>query len=239
MLDTLVQDASNNILIIDDSNETCSLLVTGIIEGCAQTGRTCRVVQSSAFGMIETIPLNFSNNVFDDKIVNVYTANSPYNALPVLQQPNINRLTIVCDIMLPNDPQVGLPGLLAEITRLQLAVNLVFASSEDQNRHYVEELLNNKKAFFLEKGTISWNQLPYALVEKSDLFHYHQIHSQDYQPRSWRPTSSDSALAGNSSRSGRTSLLSPSEAALEAGADGRPPLKSSTGLLKMLTFWRR
>ncbi len=239
MSEISIQDASNNILIIDDSNEICSLLVSGIISGCAETSRTCRVVQSGPFGMIETIPLNFSINVFDDKFVNVFTANSPRNALSVLNMPTIRRLTIICDIMMPNDTEVGLPGLLRELSRLRMPVNLVFATSEGQNRGYVEKLLNSHKAFFLEKGTSPWNQLPYALVEKSDLFHYHLINLQDFERQPVDSPELAPALNGAKHKTQKPTLP---EAVVHNSLnedESSRNLKSSTGLLKMLTFWRR
>ena len=228
-----VGQTSTHILIIDDSDQICSLLVTGIIASCAQNGQTCRVVQSGPFGMIEMIPLNFASNVFDDKIVNVYTANSPRNALAVLRLTQLEQLTIICDIMLPNDTQVGLVGLLDELNRLALPVNLVFASSEGQNRTYVEQLLSSRKAFFLEKGTTFWDKLPYALVENSELFHYRRLTLPDYdsQPVLMPILSATTAvgLERPPAASGQSSKLT--DPSLRE-------LKTSTGLLKLLTFWR-
>lgn len=232
-LSDLVALTSTYILIIDDSDQICSLLVTGIIAGCAQNGQTCRVVQSGPFGMIEMIPLNFASDVFDDKIVNVYTANSPRNALNVLRLPQLERLTIICDIMLPNDTQVGLVGLLDELNRLALPVNLVFASSEGQNRFYVEQLLSNHKAFFLEKGTTFWDRLPYALVENSGSFQYHRLTPPDYarQPILMPVLAATTAVGLE-----RPSVASRHSS--ELSDFSLRELKTSTGLLKLLTFWR-
>lgn len=269
----------NHILIIDDSNQTCSSLVTGIVRGCADSGRTCQIIQSGPFGLIETVPMNFSRDVFDSNFVIVYTASSPRDALRVLRLPNLKRLTLICDIMMPNDTQVGLVGLLRELTELKLPVNLLFASGEGQNRQYVEELLKNRKAYFVEKGSVYWGDLPFALVQKSDLFRFQVVVRSDYDkgrlplagatlrtvtgtnnlPPVIDPFHAPVPLAAPVAREAApvAAAATPATALavleppvqVEAPAElpqppvqqipARPRLKTSTGLLSLLTFWRR
>ncbi len=175
----LQEHQGSHILIIDDSNQICSLLASSIVSKCAETGQTVHIVQSGALGLLTTMPMVFSpENTLEP--ITIYTANSPKNGLPVLQLSNIHKLTIVCDIMTPADTEVGLFGLLRELTERQLKVNLVFASSEGQNRYYVEQLINRGKAFFVEKGSQAWIELPGALVNRSDMFEYKTIVRSDY-----------------------------------------------------------
>ncbi|HEX2912482.1 MAG TPA: hypothetical protein VH186_16860 [Chloroflexia bacterium] len=171
---------SHHILIIDDSNQICSALLTGIVRSCAETGRTCNIVQAGPFGLIKTMPMTFAPGPSVSSGLTIYTANSPQHALPVLRQPYLRRLTIICDVIMPNDTEVGLLGFLRELTELNLPVNLLFASGEGQNRYYVEELINSHKAYFVEKGTSAWIDLPLALVQRSNLFKYQVIVRSDY-----------------------------------------------------------
>ncbi len=252
------EGGSNHILIIDDSNQICSVLVTAIVTGCSDSGRTCQITQSSPFGLIETVPMNFSDDVFDTKVLNLYIANSPKNALPVLRQPQIKRLTIICDVMMPGDTEVGLLGLLRELTELKLPVNLLFASSEGQCRYYVEELLRNRKAYFVEKGTAAWTDLPYALVQRSQMFRYQVLARLDYDKgrlyssrEAGRKITNPPAPLPRSAVNGLEPAI-PAERRVRPATKVQPKVdqvdniyahpaaarKSSTGLLALLTFWR-
>lgn len=190
---------ANPILIIDDSNRICSILVTGIVNHCSAAGYNCRIIQSSELGLIPTLPIEFGINLPATANSNIqpnrpsftiFTANSPRNALPVLRQPGIRRLTIISDIMMPADTEVGLVGMLDELARRALPVNLVFTSSESQNRDYVVSLIKNGKAFFLEKGTENWAGLPYALVNHTDHFSFKTIVTGDFDNGMLRGTQS-------------------------------------------------
>ncbi|NWJ47874.1 MAG: hypothetical protein HXX08_18630 [Chloroflexi bacterium] len=175
----LVEAWGNHILIIDDSNQICSLLVSSIISQCAAVSRNVQVVQASALGLLVTMPIVFSQDDSPD-ILTIYTANNPKSALPVLQLNTLSNLTIICDIMTPADTEVGLFGLLEDLTAKQVPVNLVFASSEGQNRYYVEQLIKQHKAFFVEKGSQAWMELPFALVHRRSMFQYKTIVRSDY-----------------------------------------------------------
>ncbi|MEI7554822.1 hypothetical protein [Candidatus Chlorohelix sp.] len=175
----LVEAWGNHILIIDDSNQICSLLVSSIISQCAAVNRNVQVVQASALGLLVTMPIVFSQDDTTD-VLTIYTANNPKSALPVLQLNSLSNLTIICDIMTPADTEVGLFGLLEDLTTKQVPVNLVFASSEGQNRYYVEQLIKQHKAFFVEKGSQAWLELPFALVHRRSMFQYKTIIRSDY-----------------------------------------------------------
>jgi hypothetical protein len=182
----------NSILIIDDSNRICSLIISNIVSCCVEAGYNCHIIQSSDLGMLETLPMDFGQASLlpptqeMDETSNpkpafmIYTANSPRHAIPVLNLPNLQRLTIISDIMMPADTQVGLIGMLSEMVHLKLPVNLLFTSSESQNREYVRALIRNGKAFFVEKGSEAWADLPYAIVNRNDQFNYKVIVSNDY-----------------------------------------------------------
>jgi len=167
------------VLIIDDSNHISSLLVSNIFSQCSEVNRTVHVVQSGTLGLLTTVPLSFSDEP-SGEVLTIYTASSPKNALPVLRLNAIHNLTIVSDIMMPADTEVGLFGLLREIAERGIQVNLVFISSEGQNRYYVQQLIDAGKAFFVEKGSDAWVQLPYALVRHSEMFQYKTVLRSDY-----------------------------------------------------------
>ncbi len=244
-----------HILIIDDSNHICSTLVTAIVRACAESGRSCQIIQSGPFGMIETVPMWFAPKMPDPHRFNIYIANSPRNALQVLNLPDIQHLTIICDIIMPSDTQVGLFGLLSALTSHQLPVNLLFASSEGQSREFVAELLKNRKAYFVEKGTSAWLELPYALVQRNKMFQYRVLERSDYDKGRLRLAAHNihlnrhqaiRAAASNTrlTRKVETSSLPVQELAnakVEAVAPvvpASPRMKNSTGLLSILAFWR-
>jgi CheY-like chemotaxis protein len=171
----------DRLLIIDDSNRVSSLLVTGIIKACNLCGRPYQIIQSGPTGLIETnYASNADSNASSRKPLIIYTANNPRNALPVLDLAGLSRLIIISDIMMPNDTEVGLVGLMQELADRRLPVSLIFASSEKQNRYYVEEILQTGKAQFVEKGGTSWGDLPFLLTEQTDRFPYKIIMRGDY-----------------------------------------------------------
>jgi hypothetical protein len=250
-------EGANHILIIDDSHRICSVLATSIVNGCAASGQSCQIIQSGPFGLIETIPMNFSDDVFDTKILTLYLADSTKHALAVVRLPSIKRLTIICDIIMPGDTEVGLFGLLTELASLQLPVNLLFASSEGQNRYYVEQLIGRHKAYFVEKGTAAWGELPVALVHRSHMFQYQLLSRPDFDKgrlQSQFATGRLVAARAQATDGGRAAprpvvaAASTSRVVPVAPDDGygrpwrgftRPLLKTSTGLLALLGFRRK
>jgi hypothetical protein len=174
------ENSASHILIIDDSHRICSVLATAIVNNCVESRRSCQIVQYGRFGGIETVPMNFSNETRNENAVTLYLADSTKHALPALRLPGIKRMTIICDVIMPADTEVGLFGFLSELVTLQLPVNLLFASSEGQCRYYVEQLIQNHKAYFVEKGTAAWIDLPYALVHRSQMFHYRVLTRPDF-----------------------------------------------------------
>jgi hypothetical protein len=102
----------------------------------------------------------------------VYEAASARHALKWLQAGGLRRLTIISDVVMPLDTEVGLEGLLDGLREMQLAVNLLFVSGEEQNWEYVHSLLASQPAFFVVKGSDMWNRLPAAVVTEADRFRY-------------------------------------------------------------------
>jgi hypothetical protein len=184
----VVRTPSNHhhILLIDDSSRVRSLLLAGIVTSCTASGYSCKIWQSTIeYGLVEDVHTLTAlasggkpNNT--ETHFTIYTADSPRNALPVLKLRGLDRLTIVSDIAMPNDTEVGLVGLLETIVDTNLAVNLLFCSNDNQNRTYVAPLIERGKAYFLEKGSTSWAAMPYALVEETGRFSFKMITENDY-----------------------------------------------------------
>ncbi len=218
---------ADRILIVDDSNQICSILVTNIIKACLLHGRTYRIIQSGPLGLIETnatqVPV--APGCFENKPLIIYTANCPRNALAVLNLPEVERLIIISDIMMPGDTEVGLFGLLQELAKRRLSVSLIFASSEKQNRYYVEEVLQSGKAYFMEKGGATWAQLPFLLVENSASFQYKVVVRSDY----------DHSIIETDNQITTTSAKSTDSAAPAKNKSRR----SKVRLEKRLGFWER
>ena len=175
-----------HILIIDDSIQLRTLLARHIMLSCNSYQRSCAIYR---LGERAEPRLTYFYNPADPSETEpngllpdftVYEAASPRHALNWLQQTRPTRLTIISDVMMPVDTEVGLPGLLTGLNHLQIAVNLVFISSEPQNIKHVQTLLNNQRAFFLIKGSEAWNRLPQAIVEGAERFNYQLLPRQAY-----------------------------------------------------------
>lgn len=194
--------AADRLLIIDDSSQISSMLVTGIIKACDLGNRPYRIVQSGPSGLIEAnsgVGFHSSEGGEPRPPLIIYTANSPRNALPVLRLPGLHRLIIVSDIMMPSDTEVGLIGLMQDLAARRLPVSLVFASSEKQNRYYVDEILQSGKARFIEKGSPTWGDLPFLLVQHTQRFQYKVILLADFDRAQARNSDSASTTSRHNS----------------------------------------
>ncbi len=177
---------SHHILIIDDNVQLRSLLARHILLNCSNQQLSCAIYH---LGERAEPRLNYYNNPVEpteyepqDKLpdFSVYEAGSPRHALQWIKNYGIQRLTIISDVMMPVDTEVGLPGLLTGLNQLKVAVNLVFMSSESQNIEQVQILLNDHRAYFLIKGSEAWSRLPEALVRGADRFNFHLLPTQVY-----------------------------------------------------------
>jgi hypothetical protein len=155
------------------------MLVANIIKACNINKRPYRIIQSGSSGLVEVDSTFVSNGSVTNPLL-IYTANCPRNALPILNLPGFDHLIIVSDIMMPSDTEVGLFGMLQELANRHLSVSLIFASSEKQNRYYVEDVLQSGKAHFMEKGGQAWGELPFRLVENTKQFEYKIIVRGDF-----------------------------------------------------------
>ncbi len=166
------------ILLIDDNVQLRSLLARYIMLNCHTAQQSCSIYhlgeraepRLTYHQPVET-PEGFQRPL--DFVV--YEAISPRHALNWIKQDNVKRLTIISDIAMPLDTEIGLPGLIYHLHTLQVAVNLVFYSVEPNNRAIVEAMLGNKQAYFLIKGSPAWQHLPTALVQGASRFNYQHL----------------------------------------------------------------
>ncbi len=182
----------HHILIIDDSARIRQTLADLIVANCLATGKIYRVFHSDKDGKF-TQNNEISNPdmlllggrespkspVIDEFVI--YTAPSPKQALFVINSPLFTRLTIISDVMMPSDMEVGLIGMLEAIARRKLPVNLVFASSDTQNIFVVTKLVETGKAYFLVKQGSVWENLSKALVRRTDSFQFKTITPLDFE----------------------------------------------------------
>ncbi len=177
-----LSQSADRLLIIDDSNQIRSSFIANIVKACNMHGRPYRIIQSDAKSLSETATMASPTGNLPEfsKPLVIYTANCPRNALPVLNLPEVQHLIIVSDIMMPSDTEVGLLGLLQVLTERHLPVSLIFASSERQNRYYVEDVLQSGKAIFTEKGGTFWGELAFSLVEHTETFQFQVIVRSDF-----------------------------------------------------------
>ncbi len=183
---------THHILIIDDSARLRQTLADLIVANCLATGKIFKVFHSDKDGKFtqskevpgpEMFPLDgiipTESSVIDE--FTIYTAPSPRQALFVINSPVFSRLTIISDVMMPADTEVGLIGMLEAIARRNLPVNLVFASSDAQNSFVVAKLVETGKAYFLVKQGRAWEELSKALVHRADAFRFKIITSLDFE----------------------------------------------------------
>jgi CheY-like chemotaxis protein len=172
---------TNYILIIEDNSRLRSVLARYVMLHCEAQNLSCALYH---IGMEGRPRLNYyqhsdgsaksrSEVLIPDFAV--YEADSPRRALAWLKETSARKLTIISDVMMPSDTQVGLPGLVETLRQMQIAVNLIFVSSEAQNQHYVQSLVGLQPVLFLEKGSTAWRKLPAALVQESHRFTYQPI----------------------------------------------------------------
>lgn len=160
------------LLIVDDSHQIRAALVANIIKACHMVGRPYQLMTADQ--------LQVAAGSEQGRLLNIYTATSPSDALSVLSLAEVQRLIIISDIMMPRDSKVGLFGLLQDLAERRLPVHLIFASSEKQNRYYVEAVIQSGKASFTEKGGANWGQLPFWLVENTSTLDYKIILRSDF-----------------------------------------------------------
>ena len=177
---------SHQILIIDDNVQLRSLLARHILLSCnnhAYSSALYHLGERSeprlTYYANPLRPEQFEPGTTSPEFM-IYEAGSPRHALQWLEKAGIKRLTIISDVMMPVDTEVGLPGLLTGLQIMQVAVNLIFMSSEPQNINQVQILLNDRRAFFLIKGSDSWSRLPDAIVKGVNNFNYQLLPRQVY-----------------------------------------------------------
>ncbi|HEX2915749.1 MAG TPA: hypothetical protein VH186_33615 [Chloroflexia bacterium] len=177
----------HHILIIDDNSKLRNLMARHILMSCSRKQLACALF---TLGERAEPRLNYYHNPLDENATSpsptspldfvVYEAASPRHALIWLSHCRLKYLTIVSDVMMPVDTEIGLPGLLENLSELQLGVNLIFMSSESQSRDILQQLLNGHHAFFVLKGSDAWSHLPEALVEQAERIKYYLLPPPNY-----------------------------------------------------------
>ncbi len=176
------------ILIIDDSVQLRSLMARLILMSCNAKNRSCAIYHLGErseprltyfYHPDENLNVDETHAVADFAI---FEAGSPRHALQWLREARLKKLTIVSDVMMPVDTEVGLPGLVNGLHDLKVGVNLIFVSSEPQNKSHVEALLSGQHPYFLIKGSDAWNRLPDALVQGADRFNYQVLPNHNVAP---------------------------------------------------------
>lgn len=174
------------LLIIDDSQRVIETLVRGIIKVCQMHERAYRLVHCAPewFELKEESIPTLEGMRYPPLII--YTANSPSSARPVLALAELPRLIIISDISMPADREVGLYGMLKILAQRKLPVSLIFTSSENQNRAFIEDVLGSGKSYFIGKGSATWADLPFLLTENTRHIRYHLLETSDFDQLGYR-----------------------------------------------------
>ena len=169
-------------LIIDDSEMIRTQFSRAISRICEENSYSYQIFEIGRQGQFSAqAQKDFDNTT---EMYYAYTAATYKQALKVLEMPDLNEMTLVCDLSIPSDTEVGVVGFLEALARLRLPVNLIFMSGDYQNRASIESLLKRGKAFFIEKGTAQWNSLPSALIKRVSSFQYQCVTVEDFTVRS-------------------------------------------------------
>jgi hypothetical protein len=177
---------TRHILIIDDNAHIRSLLARQIMFSCSSTNHSCAIYHLGE--RCEPRLTYFRSTEDNIQLAEtamapdfaLYEAATPRHALFWLEHAGLERLTIISDVMMPVDTEVGLPGLLGGLHDLRIAINLVFVSSESQSRQHIQSLFGNYPTYFLIKGSDAWNRLPDALVQGAERFQYRLLPKVGY-----------------------------------------------------------
>jgi hypothetical protein len=171
-----------NFLIVDDSDVVRTQLSRSIARVCGDLNKPCEVYQYNRSGQLVKQPPLTGALAVEDALTcyRVFTASSHKTSVKIIDGLQGNRLTIISDISIPQDTEVGLLGFLEALSYRQLAVNLIFMSNEYQNRANIEPLLKRGKAYFVEKGSDAFVNLPDALVQRVDNFRYQVLTMSDF-----------------------------------------------------------
>ncbi len=222
---------SHHILIIDDSARLRFALADLIVAACLATGKPYRVFHADKDGQFtqshESLnPASLSAPAAPGRLdparldeFAVYTAPSPKQALFVINSPLFTRLTIICDVIMPADTEVGLPGMLDAISQRNLSVNLVFASSDAQNRLVVARLVEAGKAYFVVKAAGVWENLSHSLVNRTESFQYKKITPLDF-----------AGIGGASTYATRSAGLAAFGDEVSTGPRSNPPVAANPAL---------
>jgi CheY-like chemotaxis protein len=176
---------TRSILIIDDNGQLRASLARYIMLSCHAQRKSCAIYR---IGERAEPLLNYFSNPANESEFEpttapdfaVFETATPRQALNWISQSGLRCLTIISDVMMPVDTEVGLPGMLSALSDLQIGVNLVFMSSEPQNIEHVQNMLQGQQAYFLIKGSESWNKLPDALIKSAHRFVYRVVPKLDY-----------------------------------------------------------
>lgn len=179
--------STHHILIIDDNGQLRSLLARHVMLSCSNRKASCAIYR---IGERSDPQMTFFNNPLDPDQqepsekspadFKIYEAASPRHALFWLSRAKLKQLIVVSDVMMPVDTEVGLPGLLSGLNQLEVAVSIIFISSEPQSKKHVLTLMNGQQAYFLVKGSEAYNQLPDALIKGANRFAYKVLPKQAY-----------------------------------------------------------
>jgi hypothetical protein len=179
-------------LMVDDSEVVQNRFCESLAFACHKYNQAVLIIRGNKQGRFfitfdslqpqnGVIPVEqgFNPNILSKYNFVLYTAYMPRLAMPIFNLPFFDKLTILSDISMPSDTEVGILGMMETLSRKRLPTNLIFASSEYQNRNIIEGLINKGKAYFVEKGTQAWENLPFALVTRANTFTYQVFIGED------------------------------------------------------------
>lgn len=173
---------TNYILIVEDNSRLRSVMARYIMIHCEAAQQSCALYHIGTQGQARLNYFQHSDAAAPSQSevlvpdFAVFEADSPRRALAWLKETPVKQLTIISDVMMPSDTQVGLPGMIEGLRQLQVAVNLIFVSSDPQNQVYVQSMLGYfQQVLFLVKGSTGWRRLPAALVQQGNRFNYQPL----------------------------------------------------------------
>lgn len=177
---------TNRILLLDDSVRLTSMMARYILLTCSDYGRSCALYHLGPAAQprltyYESGSASGKRNNRNSLDFAVFVAATPRHALLWLEETRPVTLTLVTDVLLQGDTQIGMVGVVDRLCELEIPTQLIFISGDGQNQALVKPLLDQRRASFVVKGSQEWSFLPRRLAENASRSNYHIIRDYDYE----------------------------------------------------------
>ncbi len=181
---------TNQILLLDDNIRLSSMIARYVLLSCNEYGRSCALYHLGSAtqpkltyyssGLSEDT--NRRRTTQQDGVdFAVFVAATPRHAVTWLESIHPRGLTVVADVKLKGDIDIGLVSFIDEVADLEIPAYFVFVSDAPQNQNLIKPFIDQRKGSFVTKGGFDWTALPRRLVENAGRITYNLVDENDYR----------------------------------------------------------